>query len=106
MSVQVMDTASLPCEANTALHYMTSVKSSTKSNVIHDYKLLVKGMVGLMLRLSNEGASSALMQDLHSAASSLVRPLHYPLSMTTYVCHWQCDNSTSSLLQVACQYGS
>lgn len=81
-----MDTASLPGEASTALHNIASIKSSTKSNIIHEYKLLVKGMVGLMLRLGNEGSSPALMQDLNSAASSLVRPLHNPVLSTMHAC--------------------
>lgn len=80
-ALQVMDTASLPgADPKTSLHNIVSIRSSTKPNVIQDYKFLVKTMVGLMLSLGREGSSPAGLQDLKSAANSLVslppQPIH------------------------------
>ena len=87
MAVQVMDTVSLPAgNAKPALHNTVSFTSGTKPSVIHDYKVLVKGMVGLMLRLSHEGSSPGLIQNLESAASSLVRLLRNPLAAAVHAC--------------------
>ena len=92
-SAQVMDTVSLPAgDAKPDLHKIVSITSSTKPSVIHDYKVLVKGMVGLMLRLSHEGSSPGLIQDLESAASSLVRALRIVAAVhacqTAVPCEW------------------
>ncbi len=49
-----------------------SVKLAGQPNVIQTYKGIVKGMVGLMLRLSHEGLAPALTQELEGAACALV----------------------------------
>ena len=49
-----------------------SVKLAGEPNVIQTYKGIVKGMVGLMLRLSHEGPTPALTQELEGAACALV----------------------------------
>ena len=68
-----MDTATLSsAHSQSAAPHPPSVRPSTKASVIQDYKQMVKGMVGLMLSLSHEGPSPALLQDLQAAASSLV----------------------------------
>ena len=68
-----MDTATLStAHPKAAAPPLSSVRPSTKASVIQDYKQMVKGMVGLMLSLSHQGPSPALLQDLQAAASSLV----------------------------------
>ena len=82
-----MDTVSLHAgDAKPALHNTVSFTSGTKPSVIHDYKVLVKGMVGLMLRLSHEGSSPGLIQNLESAAGSLVRLLRNPFAAAVHAC--------------------
>lgn len=83
-----MDTVSLPAgDAKPAFFNTVSITSSNKPSVIHDYKALVKGMVGLILRLSHEGSSPGLIQGLESAASSLVRVLRNVLAAALHACH-------------------
>ncbi|KAL0038895.1 hypothetical protein WJX77_000929 [Trebouxia sp. C0004] len=49
-----------------------SVKRAGQPNVIQTYKGIVKAMVGLMLRLSHEGLTPALTQELEGAACALI----------------------------------
>ena len=101
-----MDTVSLPAgDAKPAIHHIASITSSSKPSVIHDYKVLVKGMVGLMLRLSHEGSSPGLIQNLKSAASSLVRLMCNLVAATVHA--WpsllKLCSSPSALCKPACQ---
>lgn len=93
-----MDTVSLPAgDAKPAMHNITSITSSTRPSVIHDYKVLVKGMVGLMLRLSHEGSSPGLIQNLQSAASSLVRVMNSALAAAVHACQQHAPHTNAVL---------
>ncbi len=87
-----MDTATAPAAGGLpALHGTDdiSVKTAAQPNVIQAYKGIVKGMVGLMLRLSHEGPSPALIEELEGAASSLVQLMaskHTPVEQTLRLC--------------------
>ena len=69
-----MDTATKPAEFQAPPNDQAekSMTSQASQNVIQAYKGIVKGMVGLMLKLSHEGPSPLLMQELDAAATSLV----------------------------------
>ncbi|DBA78504.1 TPA: hypothetical protein ACH3X2_007992 [Trebouxia sp. C0005] len=49
-----------------------SVKLAGQPNVIQTYKGIVKGMVGVMVRLTREGLTPALTQELEGAACALI----------------------------------
>ena len=74
-TTQAMDTAAKPAseaQPPSADPRKDSVIAHAPQNVIQAYKSIVKGMVGLMLKLSQEGPSPALTQELSMAANSLV----------------------------------
>ena len=70
--------------ASASLHTRSesSVKLAAQPNVIQAYKGIVKGMVGVMLRLSREGPTPAMTQELEGAAHALVGP---GVSACTYI---------------------
>jgi len=72
---QAMDTTSTAASA-ASISLNSGVEPSFKlpgqPNVIQTYKGVVKGMVSLMLRLSHEGLTPALTQELEGAACALV----------------------------------
>ena len=71
-----MDTTSTAgSAASVSFRVEPSVKLAGQPNVIQTYKGIVKGMVGLMLRLSHERLTPALTQELEGAACALVRLL-------------------------------
>ena len=94
-----MDTSSLPSADAKPLQPVATSRVSTGPSVIQEYKQRVKGMVGLMLRLSHEGASPALEQELELAASSMVsfsacmslavKP-HHSLLLQSLMTGWLC----------------
>lgn len=68
-----MDTTSTAgSAASVSFRVEPSVKLAGEPNVIQTYKGIVKGMVGLMLRLSHEGLTPALTQELEGAACALI----------------------------------
>jgi len=73
--LQAMDTTSTAASA-AAVSFSSRVEPSVKlagqPNVIQTYKGIVKGMVSQMLRLSHEGLTPALTQELEGAACALV----------------------------------
>ena len=74
-TAQAMDTAAKPAseaQPPSADSRQDSVIAHAPPNVIQAYKSIVKGMVGLMLKLSQEGPSPGLTQELSMAANSLV----------------------------------
>ena len=67
-----MDTVAVPAaDTRPAQQPVDSVRACRKLSTIHEYKQTVKGMVGLMLRLSHEGLSPELKGDMEAAANSL-----------------------------------
>ena len=75
MHLQAMDTASTPVvDGSPSLHSQDelSVKAAAQPSIIQAYKGIVKAMVGVMLRLSQEGAMPAVVHELEAAATSLV----------------------------------
>lgn len=82
---QAMDTTSTAgSAASVSFRVEPSVKLAGEPNVIQTYKGIVKGMVGLMLRLSHEGLTPALTQELEGAACALVSFL----SLHAIPAHW------------------
>lgn len=75
MHVQAMDTASAPVlDGSSSLQSQDKISArlTAQPSIIQAYKSIVKGMVGVMLRLSQEGATPAVAHELEAAASSLV----------------------------------
>ena len=75
MHLQAMDTASTPViDGSSSLHSQNemSVRLAAQPSIIQAYKGIVKAMVGVMLRLSQEGATPAVVHELEAAATSLV----------------------------------
>ena len=105
LCMQVMDTASLPCsEPKASPHNILSIRSSTKPNVIQEYKKMVKHMIGLLLILGREGSSPAVVQEVKSAASSMVSLLPQPHPTSSACMSDKCCPCNVNTLSARCPW--